>query len=240
MKTLLDLSERDITRIKEGAQHYGPSWKQRGGAGAYMVGIRKWDRIAHRLREGSWGAVIAADRRAEGIMDDIRDLRCYLLMMLAEHATFGSEHWRTSLAYVDGVPEAISRCLAERIPSEFIPERAMAEVETIVEIFGWDVFRALEVNAGLRPKLQQMVAFLYEVDLVHGEDVPDVLKGDRADLVTLYLLRNGERLLFPGEIFNAGLNTVRKALTLEGDEVMLATDAVAAAVRLPRTRIIAE
>ena len=67
-----------------------------------MMFARKWDRIGQRVAthidaaEGAPGATrdnvfehIVADRRAEGVIDDIRDLRRYLLLVEAEMAARG-------------------------------------------------------------------------------------------------------------------------------------------------------
>lgn len=85
------------TLLKKDAE-YGGSWKRRGGVGAFMMLARKWDRIEQRVQQRDTGAAdakfpgtpydifehIAADTRAEGLLDDIRDLRAYLLLVEAE------------------------------------------------------------------------------------------------------------------------------------------------------------
>lgn len=96
----------DVAGLKKAAESYGDSWKKRGGVGAFMMLARKWDRLEKALNpdqaEGdSREAPIAAranapvpafdifaaakaDPRSEGIIDDIRDLRRYLLLVEAE------------------------------------------------------------------------------------------------------------------------------------------------------------
>jgi len=97
MRAILD---RDVGRLVEKDKGYGRSWIKRGGVGAFMMLARKWDRIEEfvrqyeRLRERSperavgieWDifAHITFDTRPEGIMDDIRDLRNYLLLVEEE------------------------------------------------------------------------------------------------------------------------------------------------------------
>ncbi len=59
---------------------YGDSWKRRGGVGAFMMLARKWDRIENmtgddiKLRK-------AVETNTGDIIDDIDDLRRYLLLV---------------------------------------------------------------------------------------------------------------------------------------------------------------
>ena len=66
-------------------QGYADSWKKRGGIGAFMMLARKWDRLENASKSQGWDIfkVLGMDRRPEGTIDDIRDLRRYL--MLVEH-----------------------------------------------------------------------------------------------------------------------------------------------------------
>ena len=95
------VAEEDVAGLKKAQKSYGNSWKQRGGVGAFMMLARKWDRLENRVsREGEMlsppgeaevrvtpydiFAHVAADTRAEGVIDDIRDLRRYLMLVEAE------------------------------------------------------------------------------------------------------------------------------------------------------------
>ena len=93
------ISARDIDVLHKAAASYGDSWKSRGGVGAFMMLARKWDRIENQLKRTDAptkmdGAPppakydifehIEADPRREGIIDDIRDLRTYLMLVEAE------------------------------------------------------------------------------------------------------------------------------------------------------------
>jgi hypothetical protein len=72
--------------------HYGNSWKKRGGVGAFMMLARKWDRLEQLLStKYNFDIFLAMDQddRGEGIIDDIRDLRRYLLLVEAEAAARG-------------------------------------------------------------------------------------------------------------------------------------------------------
>jgi hypothetical protein len=98
---LRPVAESDIAGLLKAEKSYGNSWKKRTGIGAFMMLARKWDRIEQRVATDidatSGGAAtrydvfehIAADRRVEGIIDDIRDLRRYLLLVESEMAARG-------------------------------------------------------------------------------------------------------------------------------------------------------
>ncbi|MBL8550602.1 MAG: hypothetical protein JNJ73_11515 [Hyphomonadaceae bacterium] len=100
---LQPIADQDVATIEEKERAYGDSWRRNGGIGAFMIFARKWDRIKQRVsgevpaKEGEPGAArdnilehIAADRRAEPILDDIRDLRRFLLLTEAEMAARGA------------------------------------------------------------------------------------------------------------------------------------------------------
>ena len=82
----------DLAVLRDKDVEYGGSWKKRGGVGAFMMLARKWDRIEEALManidgEASWHDIFAAavnDVRDEGLLDDIRDLRRYLINVEAE------------------------------------------------------------------------------------------------------------------------------------------------------------
>lgn len=84
----------DLVQIQAKEDEYQGSWKKRGGVGAFMMLARKWDRL-----ENVWSRIedetqkhtydifdaMSKDQREEGILDDIRDLRRYLILVEAEH-----------------------------------------------------------------------------------------------------------------------------------------------------------
>ncbi len=98
----------DAAALKRAFLSYGDSWKKRGGVGAFMMLARKWDRLENRLThppqvveehtDGDFAMkvsqpafdlydifkAILTDQRAEGIINDIRDLRRYLVLVEAE------------------------------------------------------------------------------------------------------------------------------------------------------------
>lgn len=111
LKELDIIGIEDAEGLKRAQKSYGNSWKSRGGVGAFMMLARKWDRLENRLKKHPvfprgakdeiqnsaqydiFGHVIA-DQRAEGVIDDIRDLRRYLMLVEAELRArgFGATH----------------------------------------------------------------------------------------------------------------------------------------------------
>lgn len=104
------VAKEDVQGLIKAQQSYGDSWKKRGGIGAFMMLARKWDRLEKRVgehpvlsRTGTLSVPtevgdrydifehIAADTRAEGLIDDIRDLRRYLMLVEAEMRARGAK-----------------------------------------------------------------------------------------------------------------------------------------------------
>lgn len=102
----------DVEGLKKAQESYGDSWKKRGGVGAWMMLARKIDRLEARMEQApqivenridgvesfTWGdrydvfKHCEADDRSEGVIDDIRDLRRYLLLVEAELRRRGVMH----------------------------------------------------------------------------------------------------------------------------------------------------
>ena len=80
------LIEDDATGLEKSEITYGNSWKKRGGMGAFMMLARKWDRIENVCETCNYDifAGIKKDPSPTGIIDDIRDLRAYLLLVESE------------------------------------------------------------------------------------------------------------------------------------------------------------
>lgn len=77
------IASADITQLVRKEAEYGSSWKRRGGIGAFMMAARKWDRLEQAVKSHGWDifAVAEADMREEGVLDDIGDLRRYLMLI---------------------------------------------------------------------------------------------------------------------------------------------------------------
>ena len=99
---LQGIAESDVKSLLESEKSYKDSWKKRGGVGAFMMLARKWDRIENAmtsehaitiednevwrpyLQQYDIFARTEEDNRPEGIIDDIQDLRRYLMLVEAE------------------------------------------------------------------------------------------------------------------------------------------------------------
>lgn len=79
------LAQNDADVVIEKDKQYGASWCKRGGTGAYHVFIRKFDRLEEFAKKFDYDIfrAIVVDSRPEGIIDDIRDIRGYLLLVEA-------------------------------------------------------------------------------------------------------------------------------------------------------------
>ena len=77
------LANLDVTKLEEAERSYGDSWRKRGGIGAFMMLARKWDRIENQVTKDGYDIFesIYDDPTDVGILDDIRDLRRYLLLV---------------------------------------------------------------------------------------------------------------------------------------------------------------
>lgn len=104
---LQGIAQADVTRLLKKDAEYGASWKKRAGPGAYMNVARKMDRVetmvsasrnydgrlaekpGHQVMAGKYDvfAHIEGDVQTgtdEGLLDSIRDLRGYLLLVEAD------------------------------------------------------------------------------------------------------------------------------------------------------------
>jgi hypothetical protein len=81
-----EIAQQDLHALKRAEESYGDSWKRRGGVGAFMMLARKFDRVEHQSEKHGWdvfeaGAVYSGEA---GLLDDVRDLRRYLLLVEQE------------------------------------------------------------------------------------------------------------------------------------------------------------
>lgn len=101
---LESVASGDVAGLKKAEQSYGDSWKRRGGIGAFMMLARKWDRLENQVKIDGYNifSAIIRDTRSEGVIDDIRDLRRYLMLVEAEMIASGAESAKTTHRDNDG------------------------------------------------------------------------------------------------------------------------------------------
>lgn len=90
--------DSDAEGLTEARRQYGESWYARGGVGAYMMIVRKSDRIENTLKNADpqWDIMAkikqeVRDKVQDGILDDVRDLRRYLGLLEAKLVEEGIE-----------------------------------------------------------------------------------------------------------------------------------------------------
>jgi hypothetical protein len=94
------VAQFDVAELKRKDAEYGGSWKKRGGIGAFMNLVRKWDRLDEQVsraeRQGRRGIKydifehITHDASAESVLDSLRDLRRYCMLVEAEMVARGA------------------------------------------------------------------------------------------------------------------------------------------------------
>lgn len=82
-ENLETIAKADVDQLVRKEAEYGSSWSKRGGTGAFMMLARKFDRMETAVKLFGWDifAAAVADMREEGLLDDIGDLRRYLLLV---------------------------------------------------------------------------------------------------------------------------------------------------------------
>lgn len=121
------IATNDAKILVQADQQYGSSWLKRGGTGAYIVGIRKADRMEQQLAKhgGNLRLAVQHDQRPEGIINDLRDLRRYFYLWEANAQELG--FYATEMAHV--VPELAG------------PLHPMEGLEMLVAQDGYDIFK---------------------------------------------------------------------------------------------------
>ena len=98
--------------VNDKDRQYGSSWRKRGGAGAFMVIARKWDRIEQACERSNAQydlfECFAEDIRNESIHDDVTDLIGYLLVLL-EYMVDTNDIKICGQTFDDFVPEVRTR-----------------------------------------------------------------------------------------------------------------------------------
>jgi hypothetical protein len=83
---LRQIAEADVIILEDKGKFYGSSWRKRGGVGAFMMLARKWDRIENQMEAAGYDIFGPVRKEmvastTDGLLDDIRDLRRYLLLV---------------------------------------------------------------------------------------------------------------------------------------------------------------
>lgn len=116
---LSGVAEADVEHVRMKDRSYGGSWQKRGGAGAFMMLARKWDRLENMMQsreKGQYDLFSALDEQdlsgADGsVLAEVRDLRRYLLLVearLLHRARAPSQHVK-----VDSPDDVYSRIALE-------------------------------------------------------------------------------------------------------------------------------
>jgi hypothetical protein len=83
-RRITQIAMQDVVALEIKGKTYGSSWKARGGVGAFMMLARKWDRIENIAKAAGWDILEAGVQNTGDVLDDIADLRRYLLLVEAE------------------------------------------------------------------------------------------------------------------------------------------------------------
>lgn len=118
------IADGDVAGLIKAQDEYGSSWCKRGGVGAYMTMVRKVDRMEERVKRHGYDVFLALEKEGyrDGLLDDIRDLRRYLMLIEAEHARLQSEAKKPS--------DALDRRPLVTSNSPYLSEAHQAAVET--------------------------------------------------------------------------------------------------------------
>jgi hypothetical protein len=113
-------AKADVAALKEKHKTYGDSWKRRGGVGAFMMLARKWDRIENQCRQNGYDIFELGKEQfaaVDGILDDIQDLRRYLLLVESEVCLrCKTLDEITAMRHISRVgPEGIAKEIAEEL-----------------------------------------------------------------------------------------------------------------------------
>jgi hypothetical protein len=93
LRHLVAIADKDVEVLRQKERTYRGSWKKRGGAGAFHMLARKWDRLEN-IANGSGGDIFQAiddDWKLHGpgspdgtALAEVQDLRRYLMLVEAE------------------------------------------------------------------------------------------------------------------------------------------------------------
>lgn len=161
MDLLETIAKQDVAVLESKDKEYGSSWCRRGGVGAFMMAARKWDRLENQVKQHLYDVfhAIATDNRSEGILDDIRDLRRYLLLIDAYMVDQGA----AGTVMVLGKTEEDSRLQGlGQVPVTALPERVQEQLHaTALAKRCWEEENAR--NFWLNPMDDKMHAFIEDL-----------------------------------------------------------------------------
>ena len=82
-EAMRDIAQKDLEALKRAEEAYGDSWRRRGGVGVFLMLASKFDRIEHQSEKHGWDVFEAGEafKGEAGLLDDIRDLRRYLILV---------------------------------------------------------------------------------------------------------------------------------------------------------------
>lgn len=159
------IAQADAEGVRQAEVQYGGSWKKRGGVGAFMMLARKWDRLEKAVEAKGWDIfqLLADDDRPEGCIDDIRDLRRYLLLVEAEGQARGlgsccSSHRDNQTRYVSTPSNWLREHFLENeseMPQDWLGEVLQQfEVDSLIGVVKEVVKERIDqiVNKGFTPK----------------------------------------------------------------------------------------
>lgn len=85
---LIPISQEIVATVKKKDKEYGASWKRRGGVGAYMMLVRKSDRLEEQVKNeykyDIFAAIEDSQDQRETLEDTLTDQIAYGLLILAE------------------------------------------------------------------------------------------------------------------------------------------------------------
>jgi len=173
------VAESDVNALIKAEKSYGDSWKKRGGVGAFMMLARKWDRLENYLSKQTSKydvfEAIRQDQRAEGVIDDIRDLRRYLTLIEAEARASGF------------CPDALAKDLEDGTASK---GRSCSSTWSFATVIARRLFA--EANASVISEVKLGLGLLGSPSI---DDIPPVLREEFAKRLIAAYEKLGEHPL---------------------------------------------
>jgi len=99
LEQLKHVADSIVSTIRAKDKAYGSSWKRRGGVGAYMMLVRKSDRLEEQVKKFNYDVFDALrlsgcseEKGSERLIDTLEDLVAYGLLILAEHQSLAYQN----------------------------------------------------------------------------------------------------------------------------------------------------